>query len=173
VALAYLKAPEIFKSGRFFAEEGEQFYARFLGKTLLFRLLYYPDLGSFQLTTNVIVSLATAVPKVFAPYVTTYLSFAFHLLVAVQLVSFCKQNGLGNFSTILLLSAWALLPQTYEVWMTATNLQWVLGVSAALVLFMPKDWIVKRWKVLAPWLLVCGLSALRSLRPGELGAGRF
>ena len=89
--------------------------------------------GSYQLLMNIFVYLTNAVSVAQAPTVTTYLSLLVHVAVVAQIVVFCEAYKLPRHIMLLLVTAWALLPQTYEVWATALNVQWVLGVSVLFI----------------------------------------
>src|SRR5262249_10563882 len=73
---------------------------------------------------------------------------------------FCMACAIPLEVGALLVGAWALLPQTYEVWASATNLQWVAGVSVLLMLALPDDALDARRHRWTAWALVCGLSGI-------------
>ena len=50
--------------------------------------------------------------------------------------------------------------KTFEVWMTATNVQWVAGVSMLLIVVMPDGWVEQHWKGIIVWAALCGLSGV-------------
>jgi len=135
------------------------FYARFLHSSF-FDSIFYVKSGSLQLLTNAIVYAAAQAPPELGPTVTTYAALALHLVVVVQIALFVRAHGLGNAAGLLLVAAWALLPQTYEVWLNSTNAQWVLGVSALMVFVMPSAWIARHRRGAALWCFVCGLSGV-------------
>jgi hypothetical protein len=159
LAIALWKSRPIFAHPRFWAEEGTLFYVRFLHSSF-FDSIFYVKSGSVQLLTNAVVYAAAQAPPELAPTVTTYAALALHLIVAMQIALFVRAHGLGRPVGLLLVSAWALLPQTYDVWLSATNAQWVLGVSALMVFVMPTAWIARHWRGAALWCLLCGLSGV-------------
>jgi hypothetical protein len=168
LAIALWKAPDILRHPRFWAEEGTIFYVGFLGNSFIECILYVGH-GSFQILSNVIVYLATQVPVALAPAVTTYLTLGLHLVVLTQIVSFARAYGLARSVALLLAAAWALLPQTYEVWLTSTNAQWLAGVSVLLLFAMPSGWIERHRKGA---LAACCIYALSGV-PGILFAPVF
>jgi hypothetical protein len=167
LTIAFLKSPEIFMHPRFWAEEGTIFYTNFLHLSVLKSIIFIKS-GSLQILTNATVYLSTKVPVALAPAVTTYSALALHLVVVFQLALFARAHGLAKTVAILLVTTWALLPQTYEVWLSATNAQWITGVSVLMFLSMPSHWIGRHWKGGAAWCLVCGLSGVPSTLPAPV-----
>ncbi|MBV8739533.1 MAG: hypothetical protein JO007_20220 [Alphaproteobacteria bacterium] len=157
--VAFLKSPTIFIDPRFWAEEGVTFYARFLHLPFTSSIAFIKS-GSILVLTNAIVYIATKVPTALAPAVTTYAALLLHLVVVCQIVLFVRAHSLAKMVGLLLVAAWALLPQTFEVWLNATNIQWITGVSMLVFLAMPAGWIEQHWKGGAAWCLVCGLSGV-------------
>jgi len=159
LAIALWKSRNLFAHPRFWAEEATVFYARFLHSSF-FDSIFYVKSASLQLLTNVIVYAAAQAPPELGPTVTTYAALALHLVVVVQIALFIRAHGLGQATGLLLVGAWALLPQTYEVWLSATNAQWVAGVSALMVFVMPSAWMARHRRGAALWCFVCGLSGV-------------
>jgi hypothetical protein len=109
---------------------------------------------------NATVFAASLAPQAWAPAVTTYTTLLLQVAVVVQIVWLCRAYQLSPLAQIGLVLCWALLPATIEVWMSATNAQWIAGVSAFFPLVMPPEW-VKRYRVrAASWLVFCGLSGI-------------
>jgi len=121
---------------------------------------FYIHVGSIQILTNAIVYISTKVPTVFAPAVTTYCALLLNLIVVFQLAVFASVHYLGTTKGLLLVAAYTLLPATFEVFLNATNIQWITGVSILIYLTMPTDWIERHWKLGAAWSFVCGLSGV-------------
>jgi len=160
--IAAWKSPAVFKHPRFWAEEATSFYANFLNTSLPSSLSYIKS-GSIQLLTNAIVYLAAQVPIGLAPTITTYLALSLHLIVVVQIVLFACAYDLATPVALLLIGSWALLPQTYEVWLNATNAQWIAGVSALLLFAMPTEWVERHFKSAAAACLVYAVSGVPSV----------
>src|SRR5436190_1405231 len=159
LVLALWKAPGILRHPRFWAEEGTVFYAGFVGKSFL-ECIFYIGHGSLQILSNAIVYLAAQAPVAFAPAITTYLALGLHLLVVAQIVLFARAHGLARPVALLLTAAWALLPQTYEIWLNSVNAQWVAGISALLLFAMPSDWLARHRKGALAGCLIYGLSGV-------------
>lgn len=81
--LIFYRSPEIFKYGRFFAEEGSVFWSYSLANNysdILQHLI--PTGGYFTLNVNLVMILIKFLPNSFAPFVSTYFSFIVSLLPA-------------------------------------------------------------------------------------------
>ncbi len=159
IVIAALKTPIIFSDPRFWAEEGTDYYRYCSGRSFG-ACISYVHAGSYQLFTNFIVYISTKVSVLHAPFVTAYLTLVFHLLVVGQIVLFSRAYRISLGTAILLVAAWALLPQSFEVWMTATNVQWIAGVSMLLIIVMPIHWIEEHWKGIMAWGGLCGLAGM-------------
>jgi putative flippase GtrA len=161
--MGYLKSAGLFLDPRFWGEEATNFYVPFRTASPV-QVITHVYLGNYLLLTNLAAYLATLVHPLHAPLVTTIISFGAQFVIVVQIVVLANAHRLKLYVTTLLVIAWTFLPANYEVWLTATNLQWLAGVSTLLVLAMPTDWIERHWKFLSAWLLLCGLSGV----PGVL-----
>ena len=159
ILIAFFKTPTIFKDPRFWAEEGA-FYYKYCFDNSFSACMLYVRMGNYQLFTNFIVYISTKVSVFDAPFITTYLSLLLHIVVVVQILAFAKSYHISRISTMLFVASWALLPQTFEVWMTATNVQWVAGVSMLLIVVMPDGWLEQHWKGIVVWAALCGLSGV-------------
>jgi hypothetical protein len=168
LVVAYFKTPMLFKDPRFWAEDGAAYYKDCLGHTFS-ACLQVVHGGSYQLLENIMVYIAARLPIIAAPAATTYLSLAVHLVVVGQIVQFSRVYRLRGLVTVLLVLAWALLPASYEVWLSATNVQWVIGVSVLWIFVMPTEWLVRHRKGVLGWCAVCGVSGV----PGVLLAPVF
>jgi hypothetical protein len=150
--LAVVKSPQLFIDPRFWAEEGKFYFAAFQSMSM-WNALRFCYLGSHQGATNLIVYTATSVPIRYAPTVTTDLSFAAHALVAWQVGMVVGAHSLPRTAGILLIICWPFLPQTYEVWLTASNLQWLAGVSVLLIFCLPDRPLQRHPMIFAIWAL--------------------
>jgi hypothetical protein len=158
VALAFVKAPGLFIDPRFWAEEGIDF-AKMLHAPVIDDLLQV-NIGNYQFLFNASVLAATLVPLPYAPAVTTAVGLLAHTIVAFQLGLLVRAYKLSAPVGVMLLLAWVFLPQTYEVWLNVTNVQWVMGVSMLLLLTMPDDVLNRRKTLVACWAILCGLSGI-------------
>ncbi len=166
--LAFIKCPGLFLDPRFWAEEGSVYFAK-LREASFWQALTLTNLGSYQGLENLSVYLATLVPLEFAPTVTTYLAFLLHAAVAFQIATVAAAYGLSRIVGLLLVAAWVLVPQSYEVWLSATNMQWVVGVSMLMVFALPAQQLERQPLLYTAWATVCGLSGI----PGVLLAPFF
>lgn len=157
--IAVIKAPGLFLDPRFWGEEGAVFYPRFLHQSI-FEALTFVFIGTLQVWTNAAIYAATFVPLELAPAVTTGISFIVLLIAAWQLGLLLQAYRVPRFPAGLAVLSFCLLPATYEVWLSATNLQWIFQLSALLVVAMPSAWHERHWRGGAAWLLVCGLSGV-------------
>lgn len=157
IAIAIWKAPSLFTDPRFWAEEGTIFYAYCLQGSF-FKCLSKAHLESWHGLLNFIVYLSTLVPVRYAPAVTTFFSLLMNLALVVQIVWFSRAYKLPFYVAALLAAAWALLPQTFEVWLTSLNLSWVAGTSVVLLCAMPSDSLESRRGKVWAWAALCGLS---------------
>lgn len=167
-AIMAARQPSMFTDPRFWAEEAGFFYARFLNESA-FSALKYAHLGSYQLLANLMVLLATKVPVWMAPAVTTYLAFGVLVVLAWQLGIFIREYQIGAVGAALLLVGFSLQWGMYEVALSATNVQWIAGLSALMVLALPPAWLDRNPRSACLWLLVCGLSGI----PAALCAPAF
>ena len=138
ILIGFLKTPEIFIHPRFWAEEGAIFYRDIQGHSVFFAITYLYD-NSILLPTSIAVWIATKVPLILAPDVTTAIAFTVQIGVAGLIGLWAKFEDLSDFVTALLVICWAFLPATYEIWASATNLQWTFSIAALLVLLMPPE----------------------------------
>ncbi len=159
ILVVFAKSPEILIHPRFWAEEGAVFYINFLHLSFLHSILFVKS-GAIQLLTNIIVYLSTEAPVTAAPAVTTYLSFGFQIIVILQLFLFARAYNLTRQAGLLLVAAVSFLPQSFEVWLNSTNLQWIAGLSALLIFAMPACWITRHYRMAATWCFLCGLAGV-------------
>ncbi len=171
VVLAFVKTPNLFLDPRFWAEEGSAFFEPFLTKHFI-ESTFTTYIGNYLFLTNLSVSLATFVPLKYAPAITTYFALVIHSLVAFQIGLFTKERGIALGVGLLLVVAWVFLPATYEVWLTATNLQWLTGVSMLLVLCMPDTALDRRRSAYLAWTAICAVSGVPATILAPIFLGR-
>ena len=131
-AVLLWRSPNLLLYPRLWAEEGTFYYFSLQerGFTSTFSLIIR---GNFQLLTNWITYLATIAPAKHAAYVTTYLSM---LLTGIFAGLFGLLSIQRNWSLLLsgvTVTTLALLPHGYELYLTATNVQWLCSVSVLLI----------------------------------------
>jgi hypothetical protein len=162
VLVMLVKTPHIFLTPRLWAEEGTRYLNSFqtLGATDSMLLVVN---ANYQFLLNLIVLIASRLPMAWAAHVTTYVSFAVAILVAYQLQVFAREFALQRYVALLLVLMWALLAHTYEVFATATNLQWVCSIS---VLLLCTSSLSSRSKgsryFVYGWVVACGLTGVAS-----------
>ena len=160
--VSFALAPNLFLAPRFWAEEGSVFFTQLRGGGLLHALTFVFN-SNYLLATNLFTYLATLVPLPAAPAVTTYLSFAVELVVAYQIALFCEENGVPRPVTGLAVVLWAASPTNIEIFMTATNVQWVMGISVMMLAFLSLEGTGRgSLALMAAWALFCGLSGVPS-----------
>ncbi len=160
----------IFLSPRLWAEEGTSYLNRMQTLDAIDSLLLVVN-ANYQFLLNLIVFIASRLPIVWAAHITTYSSFLVAGFVAYLLLVAARQFALPWFVGLLLVLIWALLPPTYEVFATATNVQWVCSVSMLLICTLDLSAISKSARRSAyGWAIVCGLTGVPSciLAPGFL-----
>lgn len=165
--LAYAKTPHMFSSPRFYAEEASHYWPELVNDTLWDALLH-THIGSYQVLSNLAVFAATRVPLEWAPTVTAYASFLFQMAVAAQIGWFVTAWRIRHISGLGLVFAWAYLPHSYEVWLTATNIQWIMGGSVLMLFMMPREILQRRLRPAMVWSLLCGLSGVPSVIPAPV-----
>jgi hypothetical protein len=157
---------------RFWAEEGSVYYVHCSASTFL-GCIAFIHIGGLQLLLNGSSYLSTIVPIVYAPVITTYISFIVIVIVVGQAIAFCERYELDYSSSILLVAAICLLPATYETWLTATNIQWLCGVSMLIILVTLGPEPKRNTWIQAGWAAACCLSGIPSVLTAPLFALRF
>ncbi len=135
VALSLYKMRAYALDGRFWAEEGRDFYAAVAGGG--WRGVFFVYNGHLELATNAIMTLATRVDLRHAPLVTTWLSWAVQALPVGLLIHARGQLGLSMPRALLFVFAAAALPQSAEVWANSINLHFHLALLVGLIALLP------------------------------------
>jgi hypothetical protein len=169
LALSVAKAPTVLLEPRFWAEEGDVYYATMRALPAWDALTFVAK-GNLQLLINLVVYVSTKVPILYAPAVTTYAAYLVELLVAVLIYRFVAACDINRLVGLLLLVAWLFLAPSYETWNSITNIQWICSVSLLFVLIMPGDAVGRNLGKWAVWAALCGLTGIAScaLAPGFL-----
>ena len=169
VALSFVKASNVLLDPRFWAEDGAFYFKDFRALDAWGALLYIRN-GNYQFLTNVLSYLATQVPLVHAPAVTTYGAYLVETLVVVLIYAVVVGYGINRLVGLLVVAAWTLMPASYETWASATNVQWICSVSMLLVLVLPREAIERNFATALAWTVICGLTGVTScmLAPGYL-----
>lgn len=172
LGLSFMKMPQVLLQGRLWAEEGSVFMQDMQTRTLL-EAVSYNYRGSIQLITALACWFATRVNIASMPYVTTYVAFGVSFILFIQMTAFAKRFGRSLFIIVTFLVGWMFLPETYEVWLTSTNIQWLCSLSLLMILLQKEDIIKSHLGVISVWVLLCGITGVPScmLAPGFLVKG--
>ena len=120
---------------RLWAEEGVYYYSSLQTDSFIAPMSLIVR-GNFQLLTNWIAYLATIVPAIYAAYITTYCALLV-LVIFIRLVGLLAvQRNWSPLLSVVIVANLALLPQGYEIYLTATNVQWVCSVSVLLIFIL-------------------------------------
>lgn len=162
LAFMFLRAPKLIISPRMWFEEVSWFYPELVGQGLTHAvLLIYRE--NYQILTNVIVYAATLLPIEYAAYVTAYAAVLVQMIAACLLGFVMEGYGIRNWLALPLACVWACLPEGYEVFATATNIQWVCSISMLFILVAPFRSMSRGGRAaLYIWCLACGLTGLPS-----------
>ena len=158
----FWRSPGLLIAPRFWAEEGMVYYAQLQTMSPLSGLVQVFN-GNFQLLTNALVEAALLVPVRYAAHVTTYLRFGIALACCWLIAKLLLSRGCSTWTASAACALLALQPGGYEVFLTATNVQWVSSVMAMALLLLDDE---PTWSPRAVWryalLLVCGLTGTTS-----------
>jgi hypothetical protein len=171
--ISWLKAPALYMAPRMWAEEGALYFSAIQSLRPVDALTLVVN-SNLQFLTNAVVYLAAQMPLVWAAHVTTYLSFVIPVFTTYLIVLFCASYGIRRSVCLLAVFIWALLPPTYEVFATATNVQWVCSISILLICALPPRVLETRYEpALYVWAVACGLTGVPSCitAPGFLLRG--
>lgn len=125
LTLAIIKTLPLLPDGRFWAEEGAFFFPALLGVSPIDALRYVsPRHDQYFIGVNLFVYLATLVPFRYAPLVTMLLGLLAQIVIVAVLVAYRRQLRLDTLPLAALLIIMVTLPQSSEMWATATNVHW-------------------------------------------------
>ncbi|SMD10828.1 hypothetical protein [Rhizobium sp. RU36D] len=156
---------------RFWAEEA-QIYLHAVQHADWVDVLSFTANSNYQLAANVLAKLSTYAPLVYAPFVTTYLSVAVASILVVVVAQVAIERGVHPLLLLLAVGCLALAPMSYEVFASATNIQWYCGAIVLMLLALRLQ--SRRWVVFAcVCSFLCGLSGLPSviLMPAFIAVG--
>ncbi len=128
----FLRCPRIFLSPRFWAEEGSLYFAQ-LQHLSFGQALTFVANGNYQLATNVTVGLSLLGRTRDAAVITTYVPFVLDILCCVLIARFMAARSCSRVSIVVASALFALQVTGYEVFLNATNVQWV---CSAITLFL-------------------------------------
>lgn len=122
--------------GRFWAEEGRDFFTAIAGGDAWRGVLFLYN-GHLELLTNLVVTLASRADLARAPLVATWLSWAVQAVPVALLIHARSRLGLSTPRALLFVFATAALPQSAEVWANSVNLHFHLALLAGLIALLP------------------------------------
>ncbi len=156
------RAPGLLLHPRFWAEEGTFYFAHAYGHSFWDALTYIPPhIPYYLFLTNLGVALAGRVPLEWAPLITSLFAmtvqFAPVALIAWSRSELFNANAKKTCGVLLVL----LAPSGWELWLTATGLQFWCALIAVLILLDFAGPVARLWKVISLGLLaICGLTGL-------------
>jgi hypothetical protein len=127
-----VRSPDLFRHPRFWAEEGN-LYFRAMRDLPLRRALGFVANGNYQFLTNLFVELAVLSPPRQAALPTTYLPLLVAALGCFLLARLLVAAGCPALAVIVAAALFALQAGGYEVFLSATNVQWVCSVVTLLL----------------------------------------
>ncbi|MEC5385594.1 hypothetical protein VVD49_07650 [Uliginosibacterium sp. H3] len=171
IILSAIKTRGYLLDGRLWAEEATDFFSGVHGKSFISAFCYVYK-GQLQIVTNIIVWLGTLVPINWLPFATTSLSYAVQSVPILYLIMYRTQLEIGFLQFLGFLIVYHGLPQSEEVFSTATNVQWHLGLLAAVLVILP---VSRGWRLwLSRLLLVaCGLGGVPACIVAPVALARY
>ena len=153
-----LRSPGLFIHPRFWAEEGTLYYAQIQHLSLAQGVTRVIN-GNYQFLTNAIIEMALLVPVRWSAFVTTYLSLAVAIACAWMIAEFFAVRRYPLWAASAVGALFALQPAGYEVFLSATNVQWVTSVMGLLLCVSRDQSATSRTAILRfALLLACGLT---------------
>ena len=132
LACLSLRSPGLLVHPRFWAEEGNLYYGKLQAMSPLKGLVRVLN-GNYQFLTNAFVEVALRFPVRWAGAVTTYLGLGAAMLCCWLMARLLLSRGCSAWTACLACGLFALQPGGYEVFLNATNVQWVSSVIGLLL----------------------------------------
>ncbi len=127
ILLAFRRSDQL-QNPQFWAEDGSVFFLQ--AKTLGLEALFTPAAGYFHTALRLVAWFANSVEIALAPAVYVAAAFAFTLYVAAR----TQSSRFPLPASPLYALAVVLIPDSYEVLLNLTNVQWILAAGLILVL---------------------------------------
>lgn len=163
IAILLARSPALFIGPRFWAEEGTFYYSRLQDEGFL-SIFTVVVRGNYQFLTNLFVYLSTLVPAKWAAHVTTYLSLLIPGAAVVIFGALARQIKWPFILSILGVAIFALLPHGYEIYLSATNVQWICSVCVLLISVLELERVRRIRKAIIYTIVVfCGLTGVPSV----------
>ena len=140
VLVSFTRAPYILVQGRFWAEEGKDFFPAIRSAGLGGLFFVHPEAGYFTLLTNAVILVSSWFPLAIAPLITAWLSVV--VVVGISFLFYCSlashpRTGADPLlRTVAVLAPFALLigPAAYpETWANSINLPHYLPILSFLL----------------------------------------
>lgn len=161
--ILFWRSPNLILQPRFWAEEGRYYYSSLQGHSFSASLSLIVR-GNFQFLTNCISFFATLVPAKYAAYVSTYLSLLLAGIFIGLVGLLSAQRKWPLLLSVIVIVIFALLPQGYEIYLTATNVQWILSVCLLIIsLLDSKYWSGINKASAYIFFLISGLTGVSSV----------
>jgi hypothetical protein len=161
VLFSILKMPVAMIDGRVWAEEGTVFFKDLFTRSIIGAIVYEYK-GTVQVLTAMPVWIATRAPLSTVPYILTYFGFSVLCIVFFQLYAWARSIRLASINFLVLLVAWMFIPETYEVWASTVNVQWICSLSILLILLTDRESLSSNILMWSFWVLLCGLTGVPS-----------
>lgn len=158
IALAYLRSPDIFEEGRFWAEEGSVYFRFAFHNGPIDTLSFvYKRAGYLNMFANLAALLATAAPLESAPKVTTYLSALIQMVILLLVLfvptEITRTAGARKIAGLMLLVGPSF---TGEVWANSINSQVYFGIAGVWMLTLPPEDLNRATRWVTRLLLAVG-----------------
>ncbi|HUA13555.1 MAG TPA: hypothetical protein VL989_03590 [Candidatus Sulfotelmatobacter sp.] len=158
-----LRKPGIFSLPQFWAEDGVVWFSQAYNLGF-WHTIFLPYSGTFSLATRLIGSFAVLFPIKYAPLIFNIAAFSAQLL-PVFLINSSRLKKIVRYRLVAILASLILvcIPNSSEVFVNLTNIQWHLGITAILILIAgpPRNIYWKIFDIAA--LLLVGLTGPLSL----------
>ena len=170
IVLIVLRAPNILLEPRFWAEEGSIYFAHALQSNIIEGIFFSPKntAGYFLLAASIPSTIsAHFVPVEYAPFITTYFSFAILLLLFSLVIwgeSYFWKTLTQKVLACLIVLFFPYSNATGEIWLNTINLQVYCGLLALIIAFEHTTELseIKAW-FLRITLVFCILSGVYAI----------
>lgn len=162
----FARLPDRFLNPQFYAEDGFWYTAYVIDGWKTFFTPY----GGYLLTVDRLVAwLSTLVPLLYAPFVMNLAAFVFTLAVIWRVLS--PRNPLPHKAWLAL--AIVLIPRPDDIFMTITNIQWVLSLALIVLLISDDTKSISQCIYDYVTAVICGLTGVYSIITLPLFGCRF
>jgi hypothetical protein len=157
IVALFCRSPRLLTHAQFYAEDGTIWFAQAYNNGWLYSLTL-PQAGYLNSMPRLAAGLALLVPLTWAPLVMVTAGL-FAQALPVPILLSARSRNLASLPTRMLLAAlYVALPNAREIHLVATNTQWHLALTAALVAFAcsPQTWRGRLFDIVV--LLVASLT---------------